>query len=116
MGPLNDEEILELHAAGVSGQLSENRSALLTRTDSGLVGRFQRAADPSDQALLDLNALNAAGTLADGSTPQAIKRQAVVTSRKLSTGARLTPTLSSDFPRQVLPRESQDLPFRGNRQ
>lgn len=72
-GPvLRHDEILELHRAVVSAQLTGSRAALLVGIDAAFVAALPSAASPSDQILCDLGALNAAGGLADRSVPLAI--------------------------------------------
>lgn len=71
MGPLNHDEILKVHAAVVSAQLVGSRDALLVGIDGRLVAGLPSAATPSDQILRDLDTLNSASVLADGSMPLA---------------------------------------------
>jgi formylglycine-generating enzyme required for sulfatase activity len=71
MGLLGHDEILKLHAAAVSAHLIESRQAMLTGIEASLTGGIPRAANPSDQILQDLDALNAVGALVDGSVPLA---------------------------------------------
>lgn len=72
MGILTHDEILKLHAAIVSAQLVASRSALLAGIDAHFVAGLPHGATPSDEILEHLNAMNEAGTLADGSMPLAI--------------------------------------------
>ncbi|WP_437660621.1 hypothetical protein [Sorangium sp. So ce1182] len=72
MGILSHDEILELHAAVVSARLSGSRTALLVGLDPALVAGLSEAVAPGEQVLTDLDALNAAGELQDGTVPVAI--------------------------------------------
>jgi hypothetical protein len=66
------ERIKEVYAAAVSTRLVDRRSALLGGIDGGFVAGLPIERAPSDQILSDLNALNAAGKLRDGSLPLAV--------------------------------------------
>lgn len=72
MGILRHDEVLKLHAAIVSAQLVGSRSALLTGIDANFVAGLPHSANPSDQILEDLSAMNDTGALADGTVPLAI--------------------------------------------
>lgn len=69
---LSHDEILKLHAAVVSARLLESRLTLLVGVNPGFVAGLPRAVTSSDQVLQDLDALNAAGALADDTVPLAI--------------------------------------------
>src|SRR4051812_15727946 len=69
MGPLSHDEILNVHAAIVSAHLVESRSALLVGIEPSVVAGLPSAANLGDQILRDIDALNAAGALADGAVP-----------------------------------------------
>jgi hypothetical protein len=71
MNALTHDEILKLHAATVSAGLVASRTALLAGIDGRVIAGLPDAGAPGQQILLDLNALNAAGTLLDGSRPLA---------------------------------------------
>lgn len=61
--------IRELHAAALSADLVESRVALLAGIDGGFVAGLPLAPNPGAQLLVDLDALNKAGALADGTVP-----------------------------------------------
>jgi hypothetical protein len=67
MSILDDTEIRELQAAAVSANLS--RGALMAGIDGGFVTGLRVEASPADQLLVDLDALNKAAALADGTVP-----------------------------------------------
>src|SRR5262249_39876230 len=69
---LPHEEILRLHGAVVSARLVERRAALLAGLAPELVAGLPITATPGDQILLDLDSLNTAGILADGSAPLSV--------------------------------------------
>jgi len=71
MGILDHDEILKLHRAVISAQIVASRSTLLVGIDDHVVAGLPYAANPSDQILEDLHAMNETGALADGSVPLA---------------------------------------------
>jgi nucleoside phosphorylase len=72
MGLVSHDEILKLRAAVISARLTESRAALLTGVDPDFVAALPNATTPGDQVLRDLDTLNVAGSLTDGSVPLAI--------------------------------------------
>lgn len=72
MGILIQSELRNLHAAVVAARLVESRASLFAGVDPGFVAGLAHGATPSDQLLSDLDAMNTARTLADGSMPLAI--------------------------------------------
>src|SRR4051812_16719921 len=69
---LRHEDILELYAAVVSARLSYGRNSLLAGIGSDIVASLKQTDVPGEQILADLDALNAFGTLADGTVPLAL--------------------------------------------
>lgn len=69
MGILNQAEIRELHEAIVSAGLGDSRTALLAGLAPGFIAALPRVQPPGEQLLVDLNAINDAGTLVDGTVP-----------------------------------------------
>jgi hypothetical protein len=69
MGILNHDEILRLRAAIISARLGNSRTALLAGIDAALIASLPNASAPGDHILTDLDALNEAGTLREGSVP-----------------------------------------------
>jgi nucleoside phosphorylase len=67
MALLDHATLRELHAAALSTNLS--RSAVLAGINPGFVASLPSEPSPSSQVLQDLNRLNDAGTLGDGSVP-----------------------------------------------
>jgi hypothetical protein len=72
MGHLLHDEILNLHAAVVSANLLESRASLFSGISGDFSKRITSGTNPGDQSLLDLDALNEAGTLENGQMPLAI--------------------------------------------
>jgi hypothetical protein len=66
---LDHVEILEAHQAAMEANLAAAREALLAGLDHRLVAGIPIESNPRDQLLADLDALNAAGVLADGTVP-----------------------------------------------
>jgi hypothetical protein len=66
---MTQQQILEIHAAVQSARLVGSRDALLVGIDAGFVARLPSAANRSDQILLDLDAMNTTGALANGTVP-----------------------------------------------
>lgn len=66
---LTHQEILELHAAIMSAEMSGMRLGLLAHMDSDFAASLKHATSPTEQVLSDLSALNVAGILADSSVP-----------------------------------------------
>jgi hypothetical protein len=71
MGILDSKVILTLHKAALAASLASSREALLVRIDRRFVHGLGRASSPRDQLLVDLNELNNAGELDDGTVPLA---------------------------------------------
>jgi hypothetical protein len=69
---LTQEEIFKLRAAVISAGLTNNRAALLAHVDAEFVTSLPEAATPGAQVLTDLDKLQAAGQLMDGSLPLAV--------------------------------------------
>lgn len=69
---LNHDHILRLQTAITSARLTRSRDALLAHISDQFVASLPVAPVPGEQVLMDLDALNAAGELADGSLPLAI--------------------------------------------
>jgi hypothetical protein len=69
MAVLLPEHIRRLHAASVRARLTDSRTALLGSIEPSFVDSLPTLPNPSGQILSDLNTLNAAATLADGSVP-----------------------------------------------
>ncbi len=69
MGILSHDEILEVREAVVSARLAGGRMALLAGIDANFVAGLPQTAVPGEQLLTDLDALNAAGSLADDTNP-----------------------------------------------
>ncbi|MFO0757811.1 MAG: hypothetical protein U0359_15050 [Byssovorax sp.] len=63
------DEILQLHAAIVSADLTHSRNALLAGLDPSFVAGLPNEGPPSTALLNDLVALNSAGALSDRSVP-----------------------------------------------
>jgi hypothetical protein len=68
---LEHEEILKVRAAVISAGLIGSRTALLAGMDPAFVAELYDAPAPGQQALTDLDTMNTAGSLADGTTPLA---------------------------------------------
>src|SRR5262245_14717287 len=66
---LHPNHMLSLHAAIVDAHLSESRTALLAGIPAEFVASLPLASTPAEQVLCDLNAMNVACVLADGSMP-----------------------------------------------
>jgi hypothetical protein len=66
---LDDTEIRELHAAALSANLLARRGALMAGIDGGFVASLDLGASPGEQVMMDLDALNKTGALADGTVP-----------------------------------------------
>ena len=66
---LSHDMILAIHSAAIQAGLTGSRSALLSGIDARFVAGLNSTANLSGQVLEDLNALNSAGQLADGSKP-----------------------------------------------
>ena len=66
---LHPNHMLSLHAAIVSAHLSGSRTALLAGIPAEFVASVPFASTPAEQILCDLNAMNVACVLADGSVP-----------------------------------------------
>lgn len=69
---LDYDDILELQQAAISARITANRSVLLVGLPADFVASLPQAAAPGAQVLADLDAINAAGTLADGTVPLAV--------------------------------------------
>ncbi len=68
-GILEHSQILELHAAILSANMSNMRSGLIHHIDPAFVASIKLAATPTEQILDDLSTMNTAVSLADGSVP-----------------------------------------------
>ncbi|MEO5730111.1 MAG: hypothetical protein ABI134_30235, partial [Byssovorax sp.] len=66
---LDSTAIRELHAAALSADLARSRDALMVGIDGRFVAALSLEASPGAQVLVDLDALNKAGALADGTVP-----------------------------------------------
>lgn len=66
------EQVREVHAATVRIGLDRSRQALMTAIPADFVATLSLAPSPSAQLLVDLNALNQAGELTNGTWPLAI--------------------------------------------
>src|SRR5262245_26834797 len=69
MALLSHEHIQQIHAAVVEARLSESREALLTGMDPHFSSTLEASPAPGEQILRDLDAINHAGELSDGSVP-----------------------------------------------
>jgi hypothetical protein len=71
---LEQDDLLRLHAATISAGLasSSGRSALLANLPPDFVAGLTQAGSPSEQILCDLNALNTAEVLKNGSEPMQV--------------------------------------------
>lgn len=69
MAILDHRQVLRVHKAILSARLGDRRAGLLSGMPAGFVATLPHEAAPADQVLVDVDALNAAGTLADGSVP-----------------------------------------------
>src|SRR6187402_3303047 len=69
MSVLRHEHILRLHAAAVGAGLIGDRNVLLAGIAPSLIASLPQTTNAGAQILSDLEALNAAGQLADGTTP-----------------------------------------------
>jgi hypothetical protein len=72
MSTLIQNELRNLHAAVIQARLGESRASLFAGVDPQFVAGLARASIPGEQLLLDLDALNSAGILENGSMPLAI--------------------------------------------
>lgn len=68
-GPLDHQTLRKLYDAAIATGLVGSRSALLAGIHRSFVASLPVASSPSSQLQLDLNNLNVAGTLLDGSVP-----------------------------------------------
>lgn len=66
---LPHDDILKLRAAIISAAMSNDRDALLAGIDPGFVAGLQAAGSSGSQLVMDLDVMNAAGALEDGSVP-----------------------------------------------
>jgi tetratricopeptide (TPR) repeat protein len=66
---LDGATIRELHAATLSANLIWSRDALMAGIDGGFVAGLASAPTPAAQLMIDLDALNKAGALADATVP-----------------------------------------------
>jgi hypothetical protein len=66
---LNHKRILAIHQAALRAGFTKRRDALLAGIHRGIVSGITRASTPGDQLLVDLNELNDAGLLEDGTAP-----------------------------------------------
>jgi hypothetical protein len=66
---LPHKQILGLHAAVVSAQLTSSRAVLLGGLDPSFADGLPVCASPSAQIMSDLHGLNAAAALGDGTVP-----------------------------------------------
>jgi hypothetical protein len=71
MSILDHASILNVHKAALRAGLMGSRDALLAGIDRRFVYRITRASSPSDQLLIDLDELNDAEVLDDGTVPLA---------------------------------------------
>lgn len=69
MGVLDQDEILKVQKALVAAGLADTRGALLAGMSPAFIASLQVTAISGAQILSDLNALNDAGVLSDGSVP-----------------------------------------------
>lgn len=69
MALLSHDNTLQLHAAVISAQLAPSRAALLAGIDKSFAAQLPFASTPVAQILSDIDTMNAAGVLADGSVP-----------------------------------------------
>lgn len=69
---LDHATILALHKAAISSGLADSRATLLGGMPAAFAASLPRAPSPNAQILQDLNVMNAAGKLADGSIPLAL--------------------------------------------
>lgn len=76
---LGHDHVLRLQKAVVGARLAANRDALLCGIPPAVIAGLPIAPDLSAQILRDLDALNAIGRLADGSTPLIVWLQNAVT-------------------------------------
>ena len=68
-GTLDQGEMLELRAAVISARLTGSRLALLAHVLPEFIATLPVAPAPGEQVLMDLDALNTAGELTNGSVP-----------------------------------------------
>lgn len=66
---LHPNRMLSVHAAIIDAHLSESRIALLSGVPVEFVASIPLASTPAEQVLCDLNAMNMACVLSDGSVP-----------------------------------------------
>src|SRR5580700_3250435 len=106
---LQDKEVHDLHAAVLAAGLSASRAALMATIDAGFVAGIPTAANLRDQILVDLDALNRTGALADGTVPLRTwlanaehlagkQREAAIFARCLARLAAAAPAASSSGP------------------
>jgi serine/threonine-protein kinase len=69
MSMLDRDEILTLRDAVIRAQLAHSRRALFSGVAPEFIAGLDVSATPGEQVLLDLNAMNAAGLLPNGSAP-----------------------------------------------
>jgi hypothetical protein len=69
MGILHHDDILQLRAAVLSARLGDSRLGLVAGISPEFVATLPVANGPGEQVLTDLDALNSAGALLDGSVP-----------------------------------------------
>jgi hypothetical protein len=82
------DELHELHRAAISAGLADRRAALFAGVDPAFVATIPDVETPSAQLLVDLDAMNTAGELTDGSRPvRAWLRNAIQLSGKRREGA-----------------------------
>ncbi|MEO7329298.1 MAG: hypothetical protein ABI193_12010, partial [Minicystis sp.] len=72
MTSFNHEDIIRLFDAACTAGIVDIRDALMAGIDPAFVGTFPKSKTSASQLLMDLDRLNAAGELLDGSVPFAI--------------------------------------------
>src|SRR5262245_11151145 len=63
--------MLKVQQAAISARLPANRTGLLAGLPAAFVASLPHAATPGEQMLVDLDTMNAAGVLTDGTVPLA---------------------------------------------
>lgn len=68
-GVLDADDLRALHGAAISAGLAHSRAALMVGVDRKLAAGIPLLANDRDQVIVDLDELNRAGTLLDGTVP-----------------------------------------------
>lgn len=68
-GPLDEQTLRKVFDAAIATGLVSSRGALLAGIHRSFVASLPTAPTPAQQLMVDLNSLNDAGTLLDGSVP-----------------------------------------------